>query len=434
MSYYGDRYGGPGGYYPDNQYDDRYYDRYDDAYGRSRYEGGGYGADSYRSGYDRGYTDHYDSRYGGMDRNRDQPRHGGGGDRHRDYQRDGRDRGGGGRGSQQRFQNRGGRGGGRGRGGFKRSFQDGDGGYDKRPKTEADENEDNWKEKHPVMLSLYMEEAPEQLEQDWYFVVCPMGSRRLLVAANDTTQSYDSKGKPDLKFNSCLPNGGQTYVNNYKYFDLTILDTIFSSELKKFYILDMLHWKHYPYYDSEAEFRYFFLKDKYSELKEPLTVSEANEYPIDLLEKVQYSQSNLESALKKFEQKVDGLLFIRKSSPYVCHDSHETFWMKLDQMEKILGYPAPEGVSFAETSEEDVRRKAEFELRMKTRLEREAAKEKQDEELKARLEEEDRENSEKEKTYEDEAVADNEPEDDAGEPADNEGSDQVNYESGEPAE
>ncbi|XP_055874332.1 snurportin-1-like [Biomphalaria glabrata] len=391
MSYYdgygyGGSGGGGGGYRGDSYNRDQGYGggggsyRSEGHYGHGGGGGGSYSSNRYGSSdYDRhgGYRDSRDSRSGYRDSRDSRDGRSGGRDGGRDggYQQRGRGRGG-------NF--RGGRGGG---GGFKRKFDGSDRGNDKK-RREIEVIEDNWLEKHPMMQSVFMDNAVEGLNQDWLFVVCPTGNRRLLVAANDVSQSYDNEGKPDLKFVSCLPNGGPEFIANYKYDDLTILDTIYNPELKTFFVLDMLHWKHYPYYETEAEFRYFFLQDKYSELKNPTVVSERNQHAIELLQKIPYTANSLESALKNFGKQVGGVLFTNKTCQYLCHDNYDSLWLRLDQMENVLGLSVPDGVTFVATTDDDVRLKSELHQREKLRLDREAAKERQDEELKARRDQE----------------------------------------------
>uniref|UniRef100_A0A2C9M5E1 Snurportin-1 n=1 Tax=Biomphalaria glabrata TaxID=6526 RepID=A0A2C9M5E1_BIOGL len=217
MSYYdgygyGGSGGGGGGYRGDSYNRDQGYGggggsyRSEGHYGHGGGGGGSYSSNRYGSSdYDRhgGYRDSRDSRSGYRD-SRDGRSGGRDGGRDGGYQQRGRGRGG-------NF--RGGRGGG---GGFKRKFDGSDRGNDKK-RREIEVIEDNWLEKHPMMQSVFMDNAVEGLNQDWLFVVCPTGNRRLLVAANDVSQSYDNEGKPDLKFVSCLPNGGPEFIANYKY-------------------------------------------------------------------------------------------------------------------------------------------------------------------------------------------------------------------------
>ncbi|XP_059156383.1 snurportin-1-like [Physella acuta] len=371
MSYYGGYGDGYGGY-----------GSYDGGYGR--YGGGGGSGGGYGGGSGGGYGG--GGYGGGRDRDRDRDnnrnrrdndRYGGGGGGGGGGRRDNNGGGRGGRGGGGKYGGGGGRGN-RGRGG-KREYSGGDRDYGNK---RFREEEDNWLEsdRHGLMQSLFMESPPEKFEEEWLFIVCPPGKRRVLVAANDITQSYNNAGAVDLKFKSCLPSGSELFTEVHKYDDITILDTVYSPEKKRFYVVDLLHWKHYPYYDTEAKFRFFCLPDKFSQLKEPSVVTENNEYPLELLPKLPYSRSNLETALKSTEHKIEGLLFINKFSTYICKDSSNCLWLKLDQMEKILGIPVPEGINYATTNTRDENKKAEQEERKKLRAHREAARERQEEE------------------------------------------------------
>lgn len=227
-----------------------------------------------------------------------------------------------------------------------------------------------------------MESMPENFETEWLFVVCPPGKRRLLVAAHESTESYNNAGAPELKFMSCLPSGSEHLGEVHKADDLTILDTVYSAEQKKFYIVDVLHWKHYPYYDTEAEFRFFVLPTKYSELKDPTEKKDTvNEYPLELLQKYPCSVQKIGEVLQEAKSKVEGLLFIKKDSLYVTKDSEEVLWLKLDQLKSILDIDIPEGIEYAQTNSKDERKKQEQEDRKKLREARNAAKDKADEEM-----------------------------------------------------
>uniref|UniRef100_A0A0B7B4X4 Snurportin-1 n=1 Tax=Arion vulgaris TaxID=1028688 RepID=A0A0B7B4X4_9EUPU len=258
-----------------------------------------------------------------------------------------------------------------GRGG-KRSF----GGKSQGDFSKRFKADDNWEQsdRHSTMLSHFLETVPENFEEDWLCIVCPAGKRRVLVAASISTQTYRKDGKPDMTFKSCLPNGSPQQTEVMKYNDLTILDAVFCTQSKQFYIIDMLHWKHYPYYETEAEFRAFFLPEKYSQLKTPTELSENNEYPLILLEKFPCSDSSIEQALNETAYKVEGLLFINKKSIYECTDSPNSLLLRLDQLEKVLGIPVPEGLSYIRTSSEDTKWKEELIARKKLKAVREAAR------------------------------------------------------------
>ncbi|CAG5118719.1 unnamed protein product [Candidula unifasciata] len=381
MSYYrGYDYEDDRGY---GGYGDGYRSRYDDFRERDRYggrpdrdrRGGGGGGGRRDGGYDR-RSGGYEGRRDDFDRRRDEYGRrregygggGGGGGGRRDGSKSGWGGGGGGRRDDRRGGFRGrGRGGrengGRGRGN-KRSFGGGGGrgGSAKRPRLT---DIDNWgkSDRHSIMESHFLEAVPNNFQDEWLCIACPAGKRSLLVAANNMTQLYTKEGQPDLKFKSCLPNGSHLQNEVMKYHDLTILDSVYCPEKKKIYILDLLHWKHFPYYETEAEFRTYFLPQKFALLKNPGEVSENNEVNILLHF----------HALKMISNQVEGLLFINKKSTYECSDSPNSLFLRLDQLEKFLGVSVPEGVTFTETSPNDARWKEELEERKKVQAAREQA-------------------------------------------------------------
>ncbi|GFR96606.1 snurportin-1 [Elysia marginata] len=341
------------------------YGGYDDRRGYGGGGGGGWGdRDGYRGGggWDDGYR-------GGWDRDRDRGNFGGGDRRDRDRAFGGRGGGGGGGG----FNKRGG--GGRGGPGGNRGQKRPSSGNSGPPKRVRDDN--NWAmgDRHPAMQSIFMESKPEDFEESWMFAVCPSGKRRIIVAADETTQSYNSTGASDAKFKSCLPNGNEAFNEVHKLQDLTILDTMLNNEEKKCYIIDMMHWRHYPYYDTEADFRFYCLADKYSELKKPTEIHAENEYSLHLLPKLPCSQKSIGEALEQAKNdsvKVEGLLFINKSSLYATKDSSDSQWLRLDKMEEILGFAPPEGLDFQTTSSRDDRKRQEQEERQKLKEQRDA--------------------------------------------------------------
>ncbi|RUS91915.1 hypothetical protein EGW08_000317 [Elysia chlorotica] len=356
------------------------YNRGYDGYGyddRRGYSGGGWG-DDYRGG--GGWNDGYRGRYDdgsdrgwdrGRDRNRDRGNYGDGDRRDRDRSFGGR--GGGGRGGFNK----------RGAGGNRGNKRPGSGSSGP-PKKIKDDN--NWEhaDRHQVMQSVYMEAKPENFESEWMFAVCPTGRRRVIVAADETTQSYNSSGTSDAKFKSCLPSGSEAFHEVHKLQDLTVLDTMFDSEAKKCYIIDMMHWRHYPYYDTEADFRFYCLADKYSELKKPTEITENNE--VVFLLNFCFSAISRMPNFCKFTDfhhswQVEGLLFINKTSLYEPKDTSNSLWLRLDKMEEILGFAPPEGLEFEETSSRDERKKKELEERQKLKEQRDAVTKEAQEQL-----------------------------------------------------
>jgi len=198
-----------------------------------------------------------------------------------------------------------------------------------------------------------------------------------MVAANEETEIYNSAGSPDIKFMSCLPNGSEKMVECTKVDDLTILDVVYSAEHKTISIVDILHWKHFPFYETGAEFRHFMLTGKYAELIEPTTKDTNNEYPITMIEKHPCSLSKIQEAISGADYKIEGLLFFKKESTYITKDTEDCLWLKLDKLEEVLGLSVPDGVQYSSTNSHDEKRREEQESRKKLRAERLAAKDKQ---------------------------------------------------------
>ena len=83
------------------------------------------------------------------------------------------------------------------------------------------------------------------------------------MASKGCTTAYRRNGKIIAKFESRLPNGsGSTRRPNSEY---SILDCIFNSERRTYWVLDILCWGGLPVIDSEAEFRAFWLTSKLTE-------------------------------------------------------------------------------------------------------------------------------------------------------------------------
>jgi len=237
----------------------------------------------------------------------------------------------------------------------------------------------NWDEyeRHGLMQSMFMVEKPDKFETDWLFFVCPPGRRRVLVASWDETEAYNSAGAADFKFNSCLPAGNKVMYKNddsHKDSDITILDAVYSAEKRKFYLVDLCHWKHYPYYETEADFRFFQLASKYADLKNPTEQKiDVNEFPLEYIPKYVPTKEKIEEVLKAWSGKVEGLIFVRKNSTYQTSYTDDSLWLKLDKMKDILDIQVPEGVEYAATNNKDEKAKRDQETRKKSREETLAA-------------------------------------------------------------
>ncbi|PVD20219.1 hypothetical protein C0Q70_20715 [Pomacea canaliculata] len=172
-------------------------------------------------------------------------------------------------------------------------------------------NWDEW-DRHDVMMSVIMEKIPERFAEDWIGVICPVAKRRIVVAYNGSTCSYNKLGVLDRKFQSRLPGGNTLFVQVIKNNDMCILDCLHLKAERTFYVLDVMHWKQMPYYESETDFRFHWIKDKLAEI--PLNlVDEQNEYMFKNLSRFPCTQQDIMDAMKKTRWKLpENFMFPKK--------------------------------------------------------------------------------------------------------------------------
>ncbi|XP_025076863.1 uncharacterized protein LOC112553693 isoform X2 [Pomacea canaliculata] len=205
-------------------------------------------------------------------------------------------------------------------------------------------NWDEW-DRHDVMMSVIMEKIPERFAEDWIGVICPVAKRRIVVAYNGSTCSYNKLGVLDRKFQSRLPGGNTLFVQVIKNNDMCILDCLHLKAERTFYVLDVMHWKQMPYYESETDFRFHWIKDKLAEI--PLNlVDEQNEYMFKNLSRFPCTQQDIMDAMKKTRWKVDGMLFFHKTGWYVPGVSPSVLWLTPENVEPVLGLQLPENFMF----------------------------------------------------------------------------------------
>ncbi|XP_064474621.1 snurportin-1-like isoform X2 [Ornithodoros turicata] len=130
--------------------------------------------------------------------------------------------------------------------------------------------------KNQLMLSEWLVDVPEDLEENWIVVPCPVGKRCLVVAYKGRTRAYGKNGYNILSFPSLLPGGCNAYSG--KRSDYCLLDCIYSESNSVFYILDIMCWSSHPVFDSEAEFRFCWLQTKLAEVPNITEKTEHNRY------------------------------------------------------------------------------------------------------------------------------------------------------------
>ena len=124
--------------------------------------------------------------------------------------------------------------------------------------------------KNQLMLSEWLVEIPTDFQENWYMVVCPVAKRCLVLSANGSTTVYSRSGHHMKQFPSHLPGGSRKLSPGKK--DYCILDCLFEETSSTFYVLDIMCWRGHPVYDSDTEFRFYWLNAKMTENGDDLVV------------------------------------------------------------------------------------------------------------------------------------------------------------------
>ena len=64
--------------------------------------------------------------------------------------------------------------------------------------------------------------------------------------------------------------------------EYSLLDCIFHEASRTFYILDIMCWRGHPVYDSDTEFRFFWLHSKVADV--PILTKSSSTNPVSMLE------------------------------------------------------------------------------------------------------------------------------------------------------
>ena len=191
--------------------------------------------------------------------------------------------------------------------------------------------------KDQLMLSEWLVEVPDDFQQEWLMLVCPIGKRNLVVAAGGRTSCYSKSGYCLDTFASYLPGGSRETSSGY-----TVLDCIYSATEQTFYVLDIMCWNNHPVYDSETEFRFYWLESKLKETSELASVSKSNSYKIVGLPNYACTNDKISLALSTCNpDKVDGLLFYHKRTHYTFGSTPLVTWLKVPMIKDILGIEPP---------------------------------------------------------------------------------------------
>ena len=191
--------------------------------------------------------------------------------------------------------------------------------------------------KNQLMLSEWLVEVPVDIVDKWLLILCPevgvltdditscdkihihtssfdmQGRRNLVVASNGSTKVYSKSGKQVKSFPSNLPGGNRNQSRGKDKY--TILDCVFSESNSIFYILDMMCWDGFTYYNCDTEFRLSWIQSKFIENKDLRTRSRINPYSFQPLPVYQCTKESIGEALNSpmpFSDNLDGLLIYHR--------------------------------------------------------------------------------------------------------------------------
>ena len=187
-------------------------------------------------------------------------------------------------------------------------------------------------------MSEWLVDKPEDFDTKWYMTICPIGKRSLVISSKRTTTAYARNGTCINSFPSLLPGGCKRTWESAR--DYCILDCIFHESLRTYFVLDIMCWRAHPVYDSDRDFRIFWLTTKLKETQGLGEISRINPYIFKPLDSFSCSKDSLEPVLSRaWPLEVDGLLFFHKYCHYKAGTTPLATWLKPHMVPEILGIP-----------------------------------------------------------------------------------------------
>jgi snurportin-1 len=169
---------------------------------------------------------------------------------------------------------------------------------------------------HPEWLV----DVPPDLASSWFVMPRPEGDRCLVIAARGETTARLRNGRVKAVFPSQLPGGCRSKTGDGKE-GFSILDCVFCSVSKVYFVMDTLCWNGHAVSDSDTEFRLFWTASKLAEVPVAAT-SRLNRFAFVAVpvyaadgEGIKASYSELGLPFRR-----DGLLFSNKESTYTASE------------------------------------------------------------------------------------------------------------------
>lgn len=197
--------------------------------------------------------------------------------------------------------------------------------------------------KNQLMLSEWFVEVPTDLVSQWLLVLCPVGKRCLVVSSRGSTKVYTKSGYMLKSFPSKLPGGNRSNPGAY-----SLLDCIYSELEKTYYILDVMCWNSHPCFDSDTEFRFYWLHSKIEEEPDVKSISKDNPFKFIPLPHFDCDTETIKKTMWSplpFEPQLDGLLFYHKKTHYICGTTPLVGWLKAYMLPEILQTEVPTELS-----------------------------------------------------------------------------------------
>lgn len=189
--------------------------------------------------------------------------------------------------------------------------------------------------KFSLMKTEWFLDVPHDLEEKWLVKCVPTGFRVMLVSRNRRTICYSSKKRSILTLKSNFSGGGGIDVHN----GTTVLDCIYNKETNTIFVLDCLCWNNMSMIDSDAEFRFFWLKSKFID---NLELSYCKKFKFVLIDYILAHRALIQdvmfSSLQVNDSKYyyDGIVFYHKESHYCFGDTPLVGWLASYMLTELL--------------------------------------------------------------------------------------------------
>ena len=194
--------------------------------------------------------------------------------------------------------------------------------------------------KNQLMQSEWMKALPADLAESWLFTICPAGKRCLVISRKGQTVAYARNGKCIKRFPSSLPGGARWQQPSAK--EYCILDCVLDFKTSTFYVLDLMCWRGHEVFDSDTEFRAYWLASKFEEEPAPMHRAHGNPCVFLPMPLVPCTPEGIIAAVTKpYHTAIDGVLFYHKQTHYTPGPTPLVLWLKPEMLQDSLGIPIP---------------------------------------------------------------------------------------------